>query len=300
MRNRLSIILLSCCLVLLASCQPEPAYRTKNVTLDMKLKRVSSGFIQAEFIPSKKAYFYVATEPVREGFEPMARQQQFMTLALDYAYKEYINWRFGHLYEGEEHIAEFSSHCLQYGELDKYFTDLKPDTDYWVYGFIVDPETNKPCSDLVLETVHTAPSTTVKTVFEYRINDVWDYVYPMDEKGDLCFYIPWVGETIDSVELRKLGVKAPGHHFISRMQKLQEEGTANIFYGMYAHKNDGVGDGTSSTRFEDNHTYYTAIASFDGPLVLEGEYRNYSIYKFTWHPGMQKKFLKDEDTLGAW
>ena len=84
------------------------------------------------------------------------------------------------------------------------------------------------------------------------------------------------------------------------MLALQGTDSPNIFHGMYAHKNDGVGDGTSTTRFEQGHTYYTALASFDGPLVLEGAMRNYSIFKFTWTPGLQRKFSSEDDTLGAW
>ena len=298
MRQRILVLML--CAALCAGCKTDALYETEDVRLDMKIARTSCGFVEAKFSTDKDAYYYVSIEKVREGVDPMSIENQFKTLALDYAYKEYINWRFEHLYNGEEHIAEFSSHSLQYGDQDKFFTDLDPDSDYWVFGFVVDPNTNKPCGDLVLETVHTTGSTTVKTRFEYRVNDVWDYVYPLDEKGELCFYIPWVGETVDSLKLAGLDFRAPGQYFIDRFETLRREDSATIFYGMYAHKNDGVGDGTSTTLLEDGHTYYTAIASFDGPLVMEGEFRNYAIYKFTWHPGMQRRFGADDDTLGAW
>ena len=135
---------------LFAGCRTDALYETEDVRLDLKIARTSCGFVEAKFSTDKDAYYYVSIEKVREGVDPMSIENQFKTLALDYAYKEYINWRFEHLYNGEEHIAEFSSHSLQYGDQDKFFTDLDPDSDYSVLCFVVDPNTNKPCGDLVL------------------------------------------------------------------------------------------------------------------------------------------------------
>ena len=287
--------------LLAAACSTEAVYKTKDVTLTMEIKQVSAGFCEAYFRTDKDAYFYIAAEQVREGVDPFSIEKQFKTLALDYAYMNYINWRYEHLLEGEPHIAEFSSHSLQYVEQDYFFNDLKPDTDYWVYGFVVDPKTNSPCGDLVLKTIRTKASSEIKILFEYRINGSWDYVYPLDEDDNLNFFLPWVGESVDSVYLKDvLNVRTPGDYFIDRFNTLQQTGEANIFYGMYAHNNDGIGDGTSHTLFEEGHTYYTALASFDGPLIFTGPYKNYNIYKFKWTPGMDRVFDRDDDTLGKW
>ncbi|MGM9736614.1 MAG: hypothetical protein ACI3ZL_09415 [Candidatus Cryptobacteroides sp.] len=292
---------LLCALAVVLGCDTEARYTTRKVTLTMDVLQVSCGFCEVMYSTDKDAYYYIAAEKVRDGIDPMTMQEQFKTLALDYAYKEYINWRYNLLFNGEPHIAEFSSHSLQYGEQNFFFTDLEPDTDYWVYGFIVDPASNKPAGDLVIQTVHTKVTSEIKVNFKYRIDGLWDYVYPLDEDGVIDFNLPWVGETVDSLMLRdELKVQAPGRYFIERMTALRESGEANIFYGMYAHNNDGYGDGTSETSFEEGHTYYTAMASFDGPLILEGEYKNYSIYKFTWYPAMQRVFTSEDDTLGAW
>lgn len=284
-----------------AACKTEAKYSTKKVTLSMKVVQKSCGFAEVEFHTSKDAYYYVAAEKVREGTDPTAISSQFMTLSLDYAYKEYINWRYELLYNGEKHVADFSSHSLQYGDLDYFFTGLEADTDYWIYGFVVDPKTNAPAGDLVLETVRTDATSKIKVHFNYRVSDTWDYVYPTDKDGQLTFLIPWLGETMDSLTLRnELKAAAPGRYFAQRFTELRESGKGTILYGMYAHNNDGVGDGTSSTLFEDGHTYYTAIASFDGPLIMEGEYRNWNIYKFKWSAGLKRSFTPEDDTLGAW
>ncbi len=294
-------IFASSLLLWLAACSPEAKYATGGAVLSMDIAQTSCGFIEANFHTNKDAYYYIAAEKVWDGVDPTAISKQFMTLSLDYAYKEYINWRFDLLYRGVEHIAPFSSHSLQYGDQDYYFTDLEADTDYWVYGFIVDPETNSPYGDLVLTTVRTDATSKIKIHFRYRISDRWDFVYPNNEDGTLNTVIPWVGETVDSVDLRdNLLAVSPGRYFTSRFETLRENGEANILYGMYAHNNDGVGDGTSSTLFEEGHTYYTAVASFDGPLIMEGEYKNWNIYKFTWSEGLKRDFTVEDDTLGAW
>lgn len=283
-------------------CKTDAKYKVNHVHLDMDIVQKSCGFIEAKFHTSRDAYYYISIEKVREGVDPMQRETQFKTLALDYAYKEYINWRYELLYNGEKHIAEFSSHCLQYGDQDYFFTGLDADTDYWVYAFVVDPNTNSPAGDLILQTVHTDATTKRKIHFNYRVNDTWDFVYPIDESGELTFVMPWLGETMDSVKLRDdLKVAAPGRYFAQRFQELRESEDRHLFYGMYAHNNDGFGDGTSSTEFEDGHTYYTAVASFDGPLVMEGEFRNWNIYKISkWHQGMKQSYTLNDDTLGAW
>ena len=286
---------------LTSGCDTEARYKTKNVSLSMEIVRKSCGFIETKFHTDKDAYYDVAVEKVREGVDPQKISSQFMQLSLDYAYKEYINWRYELLYNGEKLVAEFSSHSLQYGDLDYFFTGLEADTDYWIYGFVVDPETNSPTGSLVLETVHTDATSKIKIHFNYRVNDTWDYVYPTDKDGQLTFLIPWLGETADSLTLRdELKAAAPGRYFAQRFSELRESGKGNILYGMYAHNNDGMGDGTSETLFEEGHTYYTAIASFDGPLIMEGEYRNWNIYKFTWKKGLKRSFTTDDDTLGAW
>ncbi len=126
-------------------------------------------------------------------------------------------------------------------------------------------------------------------------------MYPYDENETLISIIPWIGETVDSTHLRdEIKPDAPGIYFAQRFEELRTSDSANVFYGMYAHNNNGLGDGTSDTEFIEGHTYYTAIASFDGPLIMEGEYKNWNIYKFKWSAGLKQKFTPADDTLGAW
>lgn len=299
LRTVLAAMAVAACLT---GCDTEADYSTSNVRLEMEIVQKSCGFIEAKFHTNKDAYYYISIEKVRDGVDPYEVENQFKTLALDYAYREYINWRYELLYDGVKHIASFSNHCLQYGDQDYFFTGLEEDTDYWVFAFVVNPETNSPSGKLILQTVRTEATSKLKMHFNYRVNDTWDFVYPIDESGVLTFVIPWLGETVDSVKLRdEINAVSPGRYFAERFQVLRESEDRHVFYGMYAHNNDGEGDGTSDTFFEEGHTYYTAVASFDGPLIMSGEYRNWNIYKISgWQPGMKKSFGPEDDTLGAW
>ncbi|MBQ9144276.1 MAG: hypothetical protein IJX60_04945, partial [Paludibacteraceae bacterium] len=69
----------------------------------------------------------------------------------------------------------------------------------------------------------------------------------------------------------------------------------------YAHNNDGVGDGTSSTYFQEGVTYYTGMAALDAPLVFPLPMHIYNIYRFTWHGDSTNLYLTPAQSLdGSW
>ncbi|MGN0190281.1 MAG: hypothetical protein ACI39U_01365 [Candidatus Cryptobacteroides sp.] len=284
--------------VLAVACDPEADYSIKNVKVEMKVVQVRSGYCEVVFSTNKDAYYYIAMEPVRENFDPIKNSSQFMNLALDYAYKEYINWRYELLYNGAPYIASFANHSLKYGEQDHYFKYLLPDTEYWLYCFAVNPENNKSVGELNIQTVRTRAVSDIEMAFEYRIEGQWDYVYPKSTDGKkLMTDVPWVGATADSLKIREAGSRVPGEYFDKMFSDQVAHQSANIFYGIYAHKNDGIGDGTTDTKFEEGHTYYTAVAAFDGARSE----KSYVVHKFTWHENMKLFFgVEDRGTEGDW
>ncbi len=285
-------------LVIACACNPEADYSVKRVEISMGILQVQSGYCEAAFRTNKDAYYYIAMEPVREDFDPVKNSSQFMNLALDYAYKEYINWRYELLYNGAPYIASFANHSLKYGEQDHYFKYLLPDTKYWVYCFAVDPESNRPIGDLNIMTVKTKAESDIEMAFEYRIEGEWDYVYPKSTDGKMLLAnVPWVGATADSLEIRKAGSRVPGEYFDKMFSDQVAHQSANIFYGIYAHKNDGIGDGTTNTQFQEGHTYYTAIAAFDG----KRSDKSFVIHKFRWKKDLKLFFsVNDRGTGGSW
>jgi len=290
------LIILSVAAVIAAACDPIPEYATKKVEIEMQLDAVSAGFIQATFIPSKPAYYAVSFDKVRQGVDPQEYKTNFMELVVDSLYVEYVQWRYSHLMKGEKYVADFASHSLKYGKTTYTQHFLEPDTDYWMYCFVVDPTSNKPVGDLFCEVVRTTSESIFdKISFAYRVEGYWDYVYPFDRMtGDIAPNVPWVGETVDSLTIRELDYRVPGEYFDERFKELGAD--SRILTGIYAHLNDGKGDGTSDTLFEEGHTYYTAAATFDGK-------RNdcFVVYRFRWDgPDTELVFTDEDSTGGAW
>ena len=113
--------------------------------------------------------------------------------------------------------------------------------------------------------------------------------------------IPWVGETIDSLTIREGGWRVPGEYFFDRFKTVYYEDYERILYGIYAHENNGVGDGTSPTHFEVGKTYYTAMAALDAPLLFPLPQNIYNIYRFTWTgENMDTVFMPENSMLGEW
>ena len=297
MRRLLPVLLCA----IFAACNPDAVAYTDGVEITIDVEQVSAGFAQVRFSTNKEAYYLISIQPTQEGIDPQAIAKTFMLLSLDSAYADYLYWRNKQLQQHIPFVADFSSHSLQYGNIKHFFTLLQPSTEYWVYAFVVDPNTNKPAGKLFLETITTDSTSRIPVQFEYRIDGYWDYIYPVDSTGEIISTIPWVGETIDSLTIREGGWRVPGEYFFNRFKTVYYEDYERILYGIYAHENNGVGDGTSATHFEVGKTYYTAMAALDAPLVFPLPKNIYNIYRFTWTGEQMDTVLIPENSMvGDW
>ena len=305
LRNHVSHSILAMCigvwLISFAACNPEVAAHTEDVQITIDIEQVSAGFAQVSFSTNKEAFYLISIQPTQEGIDPQKIAKTFMLLSLDSAYVDYLYWRNKQLQQYIPFVADFSSHSLQYGDITHFFTLLQPNTEYWVYAFVVDPTTNKPAGKLFLETITTDSASRIPLQFEYRIRGYWDYIYPVDSTGEVVSTIPWVCETIDSISIREGGWRVPGEYFFSRFKNVYYEEYDRILYGIYAHNNDGVGDGTSPTHFQEGVTYYTGMAALDAPLVFPLPRNIYNIYRFTWQGDSTNLYLTPAQGLdGSW
>ena len=287
----------------LCSCDPNAKAYTKRIEIDINVQNISAGFVQVEFSTNREAFYLVSMQPAKEGINPQEIAKTFMLLALDSAYLDYLRWRNEELQNLVPFVADFSSHSLQYGTTNRTFCYLQPDTDYWIFAFGVDPESNKPFGQLFLKTVTTKQKSVLTMDFQYRVRGEWDYVYPRDTAGEIISDVPWIGLTVDSALLRdEAECRVPGAFFVQAFQayygiKMDQM----IFYGVVAHQNNGDNSGTTETKFEEGHTYYSAFAIMDGPISFPPPETMYDIYRFTWHGDSTNLFFTHEDcTHGAW
>lgn len=292
--KRLSALLFAAAAsAILLSCSTE-ATHDGNVDIEINIKQMSAGFAEVEFQPGGSAWYCAVMPQARPNYDPLRARKQFMNYVLDALYKDYINWRFNLLVSQVPHIADFTSHSLQYGTTDKFFTDLTPDTDYWLLAFPVNPKTNTPEGKLFLNKVHTPSKSILDVHFSYRVYDDWDYIYPMDKNNTVVSNFPYVAFTMDSLQLRKDGYAKAADYFLEKYESVRENNNANVFYGTYAHWNNGEGDGTSETIFKKDHIYYTGIFVFDGPIS------SYQIYKFRWETDLDLLFYPEDELEEDW
>ena len=271
------LVLLPCSLLLTPSCSPEAKWETNDVNIQMTVTNVSAGFAECEFSTDKEAYYLIAIQEAKPNYNPMEHQKQFMMLALDSANVEYLAWRNELLKNGEFNVAPFASHVLQYGKVDYFFTGLSQEKDYWIYAFVVNPETLQPCGKLHLVTITTKKESIMDVHFAYRIKGNWDYIYPMDSLGNICSRFPYIATTRDSLSLTEedfyTDQEAVIYFYWWMLERFVDPSKAEVFYGVKAVANDGW---STTTEFEEGHTYYTAISGFDGGFEQS------TVYKFTW------------------
>ena len=273
------------------ACNPEAKWDTNDVTITITPTTVSAGYIECSFTTNKEAYYLVACEPVRtDGPNPMDPKyhKQFMMLALDSANTEYIVWRSFLLQQGEFTIAPFASHCLQYGNIDHFFTNLTPGQDYWIYAFVVDPDKLKPEGKLFIQKLTTSTESKVDVHFDYRIRGYWDYIYPLNPDGKINNHFPYLAATRDSAALAFLG-QTPEEYFTELFLAMSlYDLKDNIRYGVNVVYNDGY---SSDEAFEEGHTYYTAIVSFDGFIG------NNVIYKYIWSGEEMEAYFTEKNSI---
>ena len=272
-----------------SSCNPEAKWETENVEIKIQVQTVSAAFIRCSFSTNKEAYYLIACEPAKKDLDPMSYQKQFMTLALDSANVEYLSWRHEQLLDGEFNIAPFASHMLQYGVTSHFFTNLRPNTDYWIYAFVVNPDKLEPAGKLFLETVTTKLVSVMDVHFEYRVRGYWDYIYPLNPDGKINNRFPYLTATQDSAYLTDYEGQTPEVYFSELFYAYAEFNRhEDIRYGVQVVENNGI---DANVCFIEGHTYYTAIAAFDGVLG------NNVIYKFTWTGEEYEAYFRDEDSI---
>ena len=305
MTNKIHIFLAAVGILMFTSCDPDVlAISGKEVKIDIRAGVISSGFMQFTFSPSRDGYYHIGivrAEEAPDSTSP-ASVKSFMALQLDRAYAEYMDWRVSLLEQNVQPVAEFPTHSLQYGAMEYNFTLLKPDTKYMVYAFPVNAKTNKPDGRLFTCFVSTEPKSSFEDLqFEYRVRGYWDYVYPVhkshqSDSYELMSFVPWVGATVDSLNLVERNYGSPKAYFNETFTEyvLYEE-RERIHFGIDVRNNNGFNSGTSTTVFQTGHTYYTGLTLMDGYLSQE----TLSIYKFRWENDSTQYFFTDSLKLAT-
>ena len=278
-RTAAIIIPLLAAVAALSGCNGFAKYNTKNVTIKVDIADISSGYICADFEPSKDAYYIAGAMEITDEYDPVNKPDHFMTLMADSLYRQYLDWRYEYLKDQVSYVADFSSHSLMYGATTRYFVDVEPDTDYWVYSFVVDPNSNQPCGDLYLTTVHTTAVHDGRLFFEATTDDETGfYVYPYSlDTGELSDDIPYTYDIAYSYEIFTYqgqtledGIRKYCDNLYATIVRYNLLSSWMAFGVDYEDQSEWLLDGVES---------YLIIGEFDGGIV------NRTVYRFTWHEG---------------
>ncbi|MCR4909708.1 MAG: hypothetical protein K5909_00295 [Bacteroidales bacterium] len=274
------VLIAATLLVLLSGCMTESKYHLLGVEFDIQVTEVTRGYIHAYFYPSKVAYYVTGCMPVNDDYDPVDKADQFMTLMVDSLYIDYLNWRYDYLRNQEDFVADFASHSLQYGDSEKYFQNLQPDTDYWVYAFVVDPGTKEPFDMLWLQEVHTDSLSVNRIWFDTRVQGSYFYMYPRDkEGGEILEHYPYTGGIVDAIDLLE-AVPLLGITTEQRLDRYSEKTYQlaveyDILSGITY---TGVKQINYSGRFKPGHIYYIILGELQGGIV------NRAYYRFVYNP----------------
>ena len=281
----------------LTSCDPDAKYYTKKVSIKIEQKRKSLSYVEAEFTTNKEAYYYMNILPdSNTEYVNLMRKKpkQFMSLMIDSAYVEYVEWRYSFLKSGVTTVADFASHSLRYGPVKKFFQNLKEESKYHLFAFAVDPSSNKPIGDLYTLEVETLTHQAVNIHFNARVSGNWFYIYPLDEKNSVIDYSPYVWSYIDEEFFEEKYKKNPEAFLRFLLYGDEEEGYVDITADISSMGIDVDNDNDSQV-LEPGMTCYIIIASLDGGINKITE------YKFVYNgPQTEFELIYGRDDIKPW
>lgn len=281
----------------LTSCDPDAKYYTKKVSIKIEQKRKSLSYVEAEFTTNKEAYYYMNILPdSNTEYVNLMRKnpKQFMSLMIDSAYVEYVEWRYSFLKAGESNVADFASHSLRYGPVKKFFQNLKEGSKYHLFAFAVDAESNKPIGELYTLDVETLTHQAVNIHFNARVSGNWFYIYPLDEKNSVIDYSPYVWSYIDEEFFEEKYKKNPEAFLRFLLYGDEEEGYVDITADISSMGIDVDNDNDRQV-LEPGMTCYIIIASLDGGINKITE------YKFVYNgPQTEFELIYGRDDIKPW
>ena len=244
---------------LISACSGEAEYITKQTRINLYVKdgELRAGVVKIDITPENDKIYYFCDILTPDKYTPGTGDERFMQLTLDSLYRDYIDWRYDLLKENSPYVATFSSHCLCYGCDERMFADLKPDTDYIVYAYCVNPETNQPMGDLYWRAIHTATIQSSDLTFEWKFQNNQLVVIP---SNDTDYYLLYVIEK-DVVDDYYEG------DCEAFLQMLIE---AYCEYGLMEKQlRNSISKYDFSDELEDDRTYYIILAGYDGELTTD-------------------------------
>lgn len=308
--NRITLIFAVFIALVCSSCSEEAPYSIADVKIGIKVKQVSAGIINVEFVPSKNAYYYFGIAALDSGQNaPYTNEELFMDKILNHSYRDYLIWRTEQIDQGYQYVASFSDHVLSYGKVDYFFYNLYYNRRYFIYAFVVDPLKTEYVKGIYSTIVTTASSPNYSATFDMVVDGNWDFVYPLDNNGEVSSNIPYVVSFAGKEYLLDYFDGDTSSHFNKPAWYFFFHDYMNIMAidSIYMTNLDICYFGTScrhhdisqpkTITFQENETYYASICGTDGMFI--GAQPKQTVYKFTWKgENTYVELHQDSDNIG--
>lgn len=247
----------------ISSCNTVSPYSTDPCKISISIAdgTPTASYVLANFVTEGDVNYYYANVATKEEFNKATNHERFMQLCLDWEYVEYVNWRYDLLVDNAEYVTDFASHSLYYGSDSRYFRDLNPSTEYFLYAFCVNPETNQPIGPLYYVPFTTGDlkqsDITFQAMFKEREDGAHISVIPSNDNE----HYVWTFEDVKTLEESHLSIKDYAQIILTEMK---EYGMGESLYTK--------GPDTYVCTPEDllfDHDYTLVAAGFDGEFTTD-------------------------------
>lgn len=279
MRNKWCLYILLA--LTLTACNPDAKYFTDKVKIDIEMTQYSASYAHVEFKTSRECYYLVGVENI-DNENIVEHPEHYMALAVDSAYVSYLEWRHSYLQKGVPYIADFQSHALLYCNSAKQFYPLKPGTEYWVYAFVVNPDTKAPVGELFKQRIRTRAVSEIDMHCDFRIDGTWFYTYPKNSQGNIVDYCPYFSSDVTDDWLQECA-GGDVNKYLNEFLSNPETWPWLSLWGV-----DVFNDAEFETMVE-GVTYHHIACSLDGAIA------NVVHYKYVYTEGMKREFHYPDD-----
>lgn len=167
------VLLLAMVACVFSSCDIESPYSTTGCPISFTISDLMGTQMMVSAHPERDDVFYYFDIMPKAQYEQMnLPDAHFMGIVLDSLYRSYLDWRSPYLLEGEMYLCEFRAFAFHYGDAQRHFTSLQPNTDYIIYGMCINPEDVQwPIGELYKQPVRTGEVdySVSQTVFDFAV-----------------------------------------------------------------------------------------------------------------------------------
>lgn len=281
--HKLSIWCVLTISALLSSCDIEAPYIREDTAIHFRTENVLGTQMRVFAEPEDDRAYYYYSVMTKEEFESYKLDEfNFMTIIIDSLYRDYLDWRSKLLRENETYITTFRSFSFHYGKSDSYYINLKPNTDYLIYGFTIDPENIQfPVGQLYTMPVRTGnvDTSVSKTVFDFSVTmtaELHNY------QGDLCNLEVSVRPSKDGHLSREPYIFALIPEWAYDTDEFDHNPLLYLMYIAYYAEN-----GNMFTGVDAKHLLYTDISSaFDTAFEGQKYFVAAAAYRESWYKAL--------------